>query len=193
MVLAQRNERCEGNWNDKGHVYVANLVDEVARAKKAGYRRILVAGQSYGAGTALGASAKSKDIDGVMAFALSHGRGSCRDPRTFRPDMVPFHEEKIKTGIEESIAPRILISMGRDDHCVGVTFTAGGRARRSPGRAPRTSHFDESMRQTGHGAAVSTQFASDYGSLRHRFLRSRRRAAQAGRHVVRVREQPRPG
>ena len=181
VVLAQRNESCEGNWNEKGHAYVANLVDEVTRAKRAGYRRILVAGQSYGAGTALGASAKSKDIDGVMAFALSHGRGSCRDPRTFRPEMIPFHEEKIKTGIEESIAPRILISMGKDDHCVGVTFTpavAHGLAQKSAAYI----HFDESMRQTGHGAAVSREFASTYGACVVDFF-TREDVPPKGRHV----------
>ena len=65
----------------------------------------------------------TKDIDGVISFALSHGRGSCRNPMTFRSEMIPFHEQMIKTSIAESHIPRILISVGKDDHCVGVTFT----------------------------------------------------------------------
>ena len=163
VVLAQRNERCAGNWGEKGASYVANLVEEAARAKKAGYRRVLVAGQSFGAGTALGASAHANEIDGVLAFALSHGRGSCRNPRTFRPEMVRFHEEMIGKGIAQSAVARILISMGKDDHCVGVTFTplvASALAKKNAAYI----HFDESMRQIGHGAAVSPQFAATYGA-----------------------------
>ena len=181
VVLAQRNERCAGNWNEKGASYVANLVEEVAKAKKAGYRRVLVAGQSFGAGTALGASAQSKDIDGVMAFALSHGRGSCRDPGLFRPEMIPFHEAMIRKGIDQSIAPRMLISMGKDDHCVGVTFTplvASALARKDAAYI----HFDESMRQTGHGAAVSAQFAATYGACVVEFF-ARETPPPKGRHI----------
>ena len=181
VVLAQRNERCAGNWNAKGESYVKNLVEEVDKARKAGYRRVLVAGQSIGAGTALGASARSKDIDGVIAFALSHGRGSCRDPNRFQPEMIPFHEAMIRNGIEQSIAPRILISLGKDDHCIGVTFTplvAAGLARKNAAYI----HFDESMRQTGHLAAMSPQFATTYGACVVDFF-SREEAPAKGRHV----------
>ena len=181
VVLAQRNERCEGSWTQKGGAYVANLVEEVSRAKKAGYRRVLVAGQSVGAGTALGASARSKDIDGVMAFALSHGRGSCRDPTTFRPERVPFFEEMIKKGIAESIAPRILISMGKDDHCVGMTFTPLVTSALAQKNAAYI-HFDESMRQTGHGAAITKDFAATYGACVVEFF-VREDAPPKGRHV----------
>ncbi|MBM3538998.1 MAG: hypothetical protein FJX55_14330 [Alphaproteobacteria bacterium] len=163
VVLVQRNERCEGNCSQKGASYVTNMVEEVDKAKKAGYRRILVAGQSFGAGTVLDAAGKSTDIDGVMAFALSHGRNSCRDPKTFKPDMVPFHERMIKTGIKEARAPRILVSMGLGDHCVGMTFTpivGQGLAEKNIAYI----HFDESMRQGGHGAAVGREFAAMYGA-----------------------------
>ena len=162
VVLAQRNERCSGNWNERGREYVANLVEEVAKAKNAGYRRIIVAGQSFGAATALGATAMTKDIDGVISFALSHGRGSCRNPKTFRSEMIPFHEQMIKTSIAESHIPRILISVGKDDHCVGVTFTPLVAESLASKNIPYI-HFDESMRQTGHGAAVSSEFATTYG------------------------------
>ena len=158
-----------------------DLVDEVAKAKKAGYRRVLVAGQSVGAGTALGASAQSNQIDGVIAFALSHGRGSCRDPNTFRPEMVRFHEEMIRTGIAQSLALRILISMGKEDNSVGVTFTPLVAAALAQKNAAYI-HFDESMRQTGHGAAVCAQFASTYGGCVVAFF-DRDAAPPRGRHV----------
>lgn len=169
VLMVQRNERCEGSWVTKGKDYVTNLAVEVVRAKKAGYRRVIVAGQSLGAATALGASAQRKDIDGVIAFALSHGRGSCRDPKTFRAEMVPFHEKQIKAGIDQSNAPRILISMAKDDHCVGMTFTpvvaeAFGK------KTVAYMHFDESTQQSGHGAAVTQAFASTYGQCVYEFF-----------------------
>ena len=116
-----------------------------------------------------------------MAFALSHGRGSCRDPRSFRPDMVSFHEATIRKGIEESFAPRILISMGRDDHCVGMTFTpvvAQELARKDAAYI----HFDETMVQAGHSAAVTPQFAATYGSCVVDFF-VRPDTPPKGRHV----------
>ena len=169
VLMAQRNESCAGTWTAKGKDYVAHLVAEVARAKKMGYRRVIVAGQSLGAATVLAASAQRRDIDGVIAFALSHGRGTCRDPRTFRPEMVPFHEEQIKAGIAQTHAPRILISMARDDHCVGTTFTplvAEALAKKTVAYV----HFDESTRQSGHGAGVSQGFASTYGQCIYEFF-----------------------
>lgn len=162
VFLVQRNPRCEGSWPAKGREYVDNLVNEVLEAKKRGYRRVLVAGQSVGAGIALGASGGPGQIEGVMAFALSHGRRSCRDARTIRPGMIPFHEKQIEKAIRESRSPRILISMGRDDHCVGYSFSpliSSALAKKSVAYI----HLDESMAIAGHGAATGTEFASLYG------------------------------
>jgi dienelactone hydrolase len=169
VLLVQRNERCEGTWAQKGRDYVNNLVAEVTRAKQRGYRHVIVAGQSYGAGTALGAGGKSNDIDGVIAFALSHGRGSCRDPKTFSPSMIPLHAGYIKQGIEEARSPRILISMGKDDQCVGYSFTPlieSGLA----ARPVAYIHLDEAMSFAGHSAALSRKFAAAYGDCIYTFF-----------------------
>jgi len=181
VVLVQRNERCEGDWAHKGRDYVDNLVGEVARARQRGYASILVAGQSYGAGTALGAAGRSDDISGVMAFALSHGRGSCRSPRAFTPSMIPMHAAYIKQAIAEARAPRILISMGKDDHCVGHSFTplvASGLAAKKAAYI----HLDESMAFLGHGAAMTPEFAATYGECIVTFF-TQEPAPSPGRHV----------
>jgi len=144
-------------------------VKEVHAAKKRGYRRVLVAGQSVGAGIALGATGKSREIDGVLAFALSHGRMTCRDPRTFRPEMIAFHERQIRRGIQESQAPRILISMGRDDHCVGHSFSPLVSSTLAA-KAIAYIYLDESMSIAGHGAATGEEFASRYGDCVLKFF-----------------------
>lgn len=167
--LVQRNERCQGSWERKGAGYVANLLRDAERAKDRGYKRVLVAGQSYGAGTAL-AAGRSEKVDGVLALALSHGRGSCRDPRTFRPEMVPQQERHIREGIAQVRAPRVLVSMGKDDHCVGHSFTpliAGALAERPIAYI----HFDEaSMPFSGHGAAMHKDFAAMFGQCIYKFF-----------------------
>src|SRR5215470_107877 len=162
VFLVQRNPDCEGSWSAKGREYVGNLVKQVRAAKRKGYRRVLVAGQSTGAGIALGAAGTSRDVDGVMAFALSHGRMTCRDPRTFRPEMIAFHEKQIGRAIRESWSPRVLISMGRDDHCVGHSFTPL-ISKTFAGKDIAYIYLDESMAVAGHGAATGQQFASLYG------------------------------
>ncbi len=167
--LVQRNERCEGSWAKEGHAYVRNLLSEVAKARQQGYARVLVAGQSYGAGTALGAAAQAEQIDGVLAFALSHGRGQCRNPQSFLPSMIPLHTGYIRQGIAEAQAKRILISMGKDDHCIGHTFTplvAEGLQAKNAAYI----HFDEGMNFAGHSAALSREFNQTYGECIYRFF-----------------------
>ena len=180
ILLVQRNPICEGNWSAKGREYVETLLKEVHAAKKRGYRRILVAGQSVGAGIALGASGKTEQIEGVLAFALSHGRRSCRDSRTIRPGMIAFHEKQIERGIKEALSPRILISMGKDDHCVGHSFSplvSGTLATKEIAYI----YLDESMAIAGHGAATGGQFASLYGDCVLKFF-SQEDKPENGRH-----------
>jgi hypothetical protein len=183
ILLVQRNPICEGNWPAKGGEYVDNLVNEVHAAKKRGYRRILVAGQSVGAGIALGASAKTEQIEGVLAFALSHGRRSCRDSRTIRPGMIAFHEKQIERAIRESQSPRILISMGKDDHCVGHSFSPLVSSTLAA-KEIAYIYLDESMAIAGHGAATGGQFASLYGECVLKFF-LREDKPQNGRHACR--------
>jgi dienelactone hydrolase len=169
VLLVQRNPVCEGSWSAKGGEYVANLVREVRAAKEKGYRRVLVAGQSMGAGIALDAAGKTEQIDGVLAFALSHGRATCRDARTIRPGMIAFHEKRIGRAIREARSPRILISMGRDDHCVGHSFSplvSAGLAAKDIAYI----YLDESMAIAGHGAATGGRFASLYGDCVLKFF-----------------------
>ena len=169
IFLVQRNPDCEGSWLAKGGEYVRNLVSEVRAAKKKGYRRVLAAGQSTGAAIALGAAGKTGQIDGVLAFAVSHGRMTCRNPQTFRPEMIAFHERLIRRAIRESRAPRVLISMAMHDHCVGHSFSplvSGALAAKDIAYI----YLDESMAITGHGAAAGREFASLYGDCVLKFF-----------------------
>jgi len=169
VYLVQRNPVCEGSWSAKSRSYVDNLVSRVGEAKKRGYRHILVAGQSVGAGIALGAAGKTDQIDGVLALALSHGRASCRNPRTIRPGMIEFHEKQIERGIRDLRSSRILISMGKDDHCVGHSFSPLV-SKTLATKEIAYVYLDESMALAGHGAAAGQQFVSLYGDCVLKFF-----------------------
>ena len=179
VVLLQRNERCQGSWPRKGGEYVANLRSQVELAKKRGYRKILVAGQSFGAGTALGVGETVGSIDGVLAFALSHGRGACR--AGYSAEAIKFHQREIEYAIDRNTVPRVLISMGKNDHCEGHTFTpmiSSALAQKELAYI----HFDESMEIPGHSAATTREFSRLYGKCVKAFFESDEHARR-GRHV----------
>src|SRR5258708_11354287 len=48
VIKLNRNPVWENTWANAGKRHVARIVEEVAAARKDGYRRIVIAGQSYG-------------------------------------------------------------------------------------------------------------------------------------------------
>ena len=170
VIKVQRNERCAGRWSDRGAGYVKDFVQRIEKLKEAGYRRIVVAGQSFGAGIVLGAAGRNTNIDGVLAFALSHGRGSCRQASTFRYEMIGFHERQIRNAIRASKAPRIVIVLAKDDHCIGHSFTPTVNAELSRKQGTAWIYLDESSAVSGHGAANRRRFDSVYGECLHQFV-----------------------
>ncbi len=170
VIKVQRNERCTGRWDVKGGSYIKDFVQRVQSLKEAGYRKIVVAGQSVGTAVALGSSAHSTDIDGVLAFALSHGRGSCRRPDQFRYSMISFHEHKIKKAIRAAQAPRIVIVLAKDGHCIGHSFTPTVNVELSKKLNVAWIYLDETSAVPGHGAANRAKFNRIYGQCLHDFI-----------------------
>ena len=170
VIKVQRNERCEGGWTRTGGRYVGDFAKRVAELKSAGYRRIIAAGQSVGAAVALGASGRTGDIDGVFAFALSHGRGSCRRADQFRHEMIGFHERHIRNAIRAAKAPRIVIVLAKDDHCIGHSFTPLVNAELSKKKGIAWVYLDETSAVPGHGAAQRSGFDRIYGECLSGFM-----------------------
>ncbi len=169
VVLIQRNEKCGGGWGRRGAGYIDNMLAEVGKAKARGYRRVLVAGQSFGAGIALGAGASDK-VDGVLAFALSHGRASCRDILTFKPEMIPQQERYIREGIEADVSPRVLVSMATGDQCVNHSFSPMIHEALEKKRIAYI-HLDEnSIPFTGHSVVRRKEYADLFGTCILKFF-----------------------
>ena len=181
VIKVQRNERCEGGWTRTGGRYVGDFAKRVAELKSAGYRRIIAAGQSVGAAVALGASGRTGDIDGVFAFALSHGRGSCRRADQFRHEMIGFHERHIRNAIRAAKAPRIVIVLAKDDHCIGHSFTPLVNAELSKKKGFAWVYLDETSAVSGHGAAQRSGFDRIYGECLSGFMNDDAIAIAPGR------------
>ena len=64
----------------------------------------------------------------------------------------------------------LLISMGKDDHCLGHTFTPA-IAKALAAKTAAYIHFDEeTMPFAGHSAAMKKDFAVMFGECIHRFF-----------------------
>lgn len=66
--------RYNREWVDQLHMDIQGMVDSVAAAKAAGYKKVVLAGQSQGAWISMEALAKGAKADGVISTAMArHG------------------------------------------------------------------------------------------------------------------------
>ena len=139
---------------------LGTLIDMVPAVRAAGYKRVILAGQSVGAWVSLEAAAKGAPVDGVIAAA----------PARFGKDMGSTSREKNR----EELMPVLEALMGRDVP-VALMFFAddqyepGGRgpqARAIFARAARAKPLliDGAPGVAGHGGAGTTKFVTEYGA-----------------------------
>ncbi len=62
VIKLNRNPSWENSWSNAGRRHVARNLEEVAAAREKGYRRIIVAGQSYGGAIALAVAGEVADL-----------------------------------------------------------------------------------------------------------------------------------
>ena len=98
--------------------------------------------------------------------------------------MIAFHEKQIERGIKESRSPRVLISMGKEDHCVGHSFSPLVSSTLAA-KEVAYIYLDESMAIAGHGAATGGRFASLYGECVLKFFQ-REDKPENGRHTCQL-------
>ena len=142
---------------------VQRTLDEASAQKKAGYRKVVLAGQSFGGYTALEAIDTSPDIFAAVAFApgvrASGGSGG------LDPSVVEQILGRAKVG-------RLFVVFPKDDALFG-NIARGARAQ--PILARRDFPYvivDETNAPdiTGHGGGVTPRFALRYGHCLAEFL-----------------------
>lgn len=161
VMKIQRNPIFEDGWGHAGRLHVDYVVEQARKARAAGYKRVIVAGQSYGGAISLEASGQTDQIFGVLALAPGHGSDACSGMSGERriADMLVG---QLIPAVERAKAPRIVISVAEDDECLGGN-RPGPQIEQALRRIQaKYIHFDASMPIRGHGAGYTNQFSTWY-------------------------------
>lgn len=149
------------------------LIETIPLVRAAGYKRVILAGQSVGAWTSLEAAAKGPPVDGVIAAA----------PARFGKTLGSTSREKNR----DDLMPVLEALMGRDlpvalMFFAGDQYEPGGRGALARGifaKAARAKPLliDGADGVNGHGGAGAAKFVAEYGQCLADFvLRAARRA-----------------
>jgi pimeloyl-ACP methyl ester carboxylesterase len=150
------------------------LVDAVRQAKAAGYRRVILAGQSAGAWVSMAAAMRGAPVDGVISVSAAH-HGEVKDMRDVSVARSEWHQ--IVSGIKPG--PRlVVVNFTNDSYDVGgrmddarAAFAASGVQAEVISNPPG---FD------GHGGARDGAFGRQYGACIKAFIEQGLRQAPCG-------------
>ncbi|MCK6450498.1 MAG: hypothetical protein L6R19_06520 [Alphaproteobacteria bacterium] len=145
---------------------LGTLRSAVETARQAGYRRVILAGQSAGAWLSLAAAAQGASVDGVIAAA----------PARFGKEISSTRREKNR----DELGPVLEVLAGRDlpvaiMFFAGDDYDPGGRSQVVQTLVSRASRarimlIDGPPGITGHGGGGSSKFVLEYGACLAEFL-----------------------
>jgi dienelactone hydrolase len=126
VIKLNRNPVWENSWSNAGQRHVARVAEEVAAARRRGYRRIVVAGQSYGGAIALSAAGA---IDGLWAvIATAPGTGQeIRSDRTIGDKWGQAIAQQTYEQLHEIGRTRLVVVFPAEDEFVGIERGAEAR------------------------------------------------------------------
>jgi dienelactone hydrolase len=159
VVMLKRHHAAEGD--NTLYRTVQRTLDEAKTFKKAGYKKVVLAGQSFGGYVTLEAIDTAPDIDG--AIALAPGVRSSSAAGRLDPSVTDRLLQTAKVG-------RLALVFPKQDSLFN-NLERGESARAILSR--RTLPYlllDESSDITGHGGAVTGRFALRYGPCLAEFL-----------------------
>jgi hypothetical protein len=159
VTKVQRNPNFETGWTNGIESHVADLAERVAKARAAGYKSVILAGQYYGATLSLEAASRIVQIFGVLAFAPGQTTETCGLPSTVRVgDMVGT----LTSAIEKTKSSRVVLSLAAGDPCHRTGHPGAQIERALQGGKAKYVHFDQATPIRGRGAAETTQFDAWY-------------------------------
>jgi pimeloyl-ACP methyl ester carboxylesterase len=173
VIRINRNNLYEKSWEASGARHRDDALDRLRAAKAQGYRSVVLAGQSYGAMISLEASAKSPDVDGVLAFSPGHGSDANQGAQGGREVYRNLNRYLLNT-VSAQKGGRIVVLIAdgdvlQPDRGAGSGF--GGQLRAVLGVTGRPYVvFDETSPIRGHGAGTTNQFSTWFGGCVLRFL-----------------------
>jgi dienelactone hydrolase len=156
VIKLNRNPVWENAWSNAGKRHVARVAEEVAAARRQGYRRIVVAGQSYGGAIALAAAGAIDGLWAVIATAPGTGQEMSRD-RTIGDKWSLAIAQQTYEQLHDAGKTRLVVAFPADDEFIGMN--RGGEARAILGeKALPFVVVDETAPLKGHHAAFGDAF-----------------------------------
>jgi len=173
VVRINRNNLYEKSWESSGPKHRDDALDRLRAAKAQGYRFVVLAGQSYGGTIALEASARSAEVDGVLAFSAGHGSDANQGAFGGRERFRTLNGMLLKTMAAQKGGRLVVLTAGGDP-LQPDRIPGGGWAQQLRGALNSTGRpyvvFDENSPIRGHGAGTTNQFSAWFGGCVQRFL-----------------------
>ncbi len=173
VIRINRNNLYEKSWESSGPKHRDDALDRLRDAKMRGYRFVVLAGQSYGGTISLEASARSAEVDGVLAFSPGHGSDANQGAQGGRERYRTLTAMLLKTMSAQKAGRVVVLTAGGDllqpDRVPGSGFGTQLRAALNATGRPYVV-FDENSPIRGHGAGTTNQFAAWFSGCMLRFL-----------------------
>jgi len=167
VIKLNRNPSWENSWSNAGRRHVARNLEEVAAAREKGYRRIIVAGHSYGGAIALAVAGEVADLWAVIAAAPGTGQSQRADgiitDRWSHAIAAQTYDQ-----LRAATRTRLVAIFPEDDELIGIPRGAEARAILAEKAMPFLL-VDETAPLKGHGAAYAAAF-NPYASCIAYFL-----------------------
>lgn len=162
VVKVNRNNLHECRWTCSGVKHVRDLAARARKARADGYRRVVLAGQSYGGAISLEVAAEEGLADAVVAAAPNHGSDSCGGGSGMHRIADTLTSDLVET-IRAARVPRIVLTMADGDDCMGFNKPSGAIRAALMKIPARFLFLDDTMPVRGHGAAGTVQFDRWFG------------------------------
>lgn len=159
VIMLKRHHGAEGN--NVLYRTVQRALDEAAALKKSGYRKVVLAGQSFGGYVTLEAIDTSPDID--AAVALAPGVRSSSPTGSLDAAVTDRILQRAKVG-------RVALVFPKDDALFGHVVRGESAQAVLSRRALPYLLLDETSGISGHGGGVTGRFALRYGLCLAEFL-----------------------
>jgi pimeloyl-ACP methyl ester carboxylesterase len=161
VVIIKRHNLAEAGADYSLYRAVERTTEEIRRQRRSGYRKIVLAGQSFGGYVALEAAEQSPDVFAVIAMApgvRASGAAGRLDPAVTERSLKRLKIE------------RVAVVFPKDDGLFGY-MVRGGRANKIlSARARPYLLIDETSEITGHAGGTAGAFTLSYGACLNDFL-----------------------
>lgn len=163
----QRDAMHENNWSAAGQLHIRRTIEEANAATAQGYKRIVLAGQSYGGGITQEASRQ------IAVWAIIPSAPGFGTPRSAVGSAAAGagKTSESRAAYSDTKAQRIVgIYPFRDEFALGATDLGTVLRAKAEERGLQYLPLDDRSALIGHGGSSSTQMDFSYGACVVRFL-----------------------